>query len=86
MIPCRMKKWLFTVLLLIVFPVMASHIVGGEFELLHVSGSQYRLNLNYYFDEKNGDQGNKTHSQSRTFGYDFMQRQIGYCIAVMEIN
>src|SRR5260221_1021919 len=55
-----MKKLLFTLFLLIVFPLMASHIVGGEFELLHISGNLYQLNLIYYFDEDNGDQGNKT--------------------------
>ncbi len=49
-----MKKVLLTGLLLIAFPVMASHIVGGEFELLHISGSRYQLNLVYYFDVING--------------------------------
>jgi hypothetical protein len=48
-----MKKLLFTLLFLVAFPVMASHIVGGEFELLHISGSRYRLNLIYYFDVNN---------------------------------
>ncbi len=33
---------------------MASHIVGGEFELIHISGDMYRLNLIYYFDKVNG--------------------------------
>ncbi|PZR36907.1 MAG: hypothetical protein DI538_13205 [Azospira oryzae] len=32
---------------------MASHIVGGEFELLYVKGNQYQLNLIYYFDVNN---------------------------------
>lgn len=41
-------------LLLIVLPVYASHIVGGEFELLHISGNTYRLNLIYYFDVNHG--------------------------------
>ena len=54
-----MKKLLFTLLLLIAFPVMASHIVGGEFELLHISGSTYRLNLVIYFDKVNGVAGAK---------------------------
>ncbi len=54
-----MKKLLFTLLLLIAFPVMASHIVGGEFELLHISGSTYRLNLIIYFDKINGAVGAK---------------------------
>ena len=34
-------------------PVFASHIVGGEIELLHVSGILYRINLIYYFDVTN---------------------------------
>lgn len=37
----------------------ASHIVGGEFELLHISGSSYRLNLIIYFDKLNGAAGAK---------------------------
>ena len=49
-----MKKIFLTLLLLVSFPVMASHIVGGEFELLHLSGNRYRLNLIYYFDVING--------------------------------
>lgn len=35
-------------------PVMASHIVGGEFEVQHVSGNIYRVNLIIYFDKLNG--------------------------------
>jgi hypothetical protein len=50
-----MKKALLTLLLLIAFPVIASHIVGGEFELLHISGSNYRLNMILYFDKVNGN-------------------------------
>jgi hypothetical protein len=54
-----MKKLLFTLFLLIVFPLMASHIVGGEFELLHISGNLYQLNLILYFDKLNGSVGAK---------------------------
>jgi len=39
--------------------VFASHIVGGEFELLHLSDFQYRLNMLLYFDEINGNPGAK---------------------------
>lgn len=39
--------------------LFASHIVGGEFELLHVSGNTYRLNLIIYFDKINGAVGAK---------------------------
>lgn len=41
------------------FSARASHIVGGEFELLYISGTTYRLNLILYFDEKFGAQGAK---------------------------
>ena len=35
----------------------ASHIVGGEFELLHVTGYTYQLNMILYFDVINGNPG-----------------------------
>ncbi len=54
-----MKKIFFTFLLLIAIPVVASHIVGGEFELIHISGNRYQLNLIIYFDKLNGLPGAK---------------------------
>ena len=54
-----MKKIILTLLLLISFPLVASHIVGGEFELVHISGSTYQLNLIIYFDQINGNPGAK---------------------------
>ena len=57
-----MKKLFLTLLLLICFPLMASHIVGGEFELLHLSGNTYRLNMVLYFDVINGNPGAKDQS------------------------
>jgi hypothetical protein len=47
-----MKRLTYTLLLfiLISIPLSASHIVGGEIELLHRQGFTYRLNLIYYFD------------------------------------
>lgn len=50
------KAWLLAGLLL---PLTgnASHIVGGEFELIHLTGFQYRLNLILYFDKINGAPG-----------------------------
>lgn len=36
---------------------MASHIVGGEFEIIHISGNTYRINLIYYFDVLNNGFG-----------------------------
>lgn len=52
-----MKKILLIVLCLWAFPVAASHIVGGEFEIIYVSGNRYRINLILYFDELNGAAG-----------------------------
>ncbi len=54
-----MKKTILTLLLLISFPLVASHIVGGEFELIHITGNTYRLNLIIYFDQINGNPGAK---------------------------
>src|SRR5688500_11618934 len=45
-----MKRLLLLILCVTAFPAMASHIVGGEIELLHISGDLYRINLIYYFD------------------------------------
>lgn len=44
-------------LLLACFSARASHIVGGEFELLHESGTTYKLSMILYFDERNGNPG-----------------------------
>ncbi|HMQ00517.1 MAG TPA: hypothetical protein PKC24_12105, partial [Cyclobacteriaceae bacterium] len=55
-----MKRILFVIVLIFAgYVSKASHIVGGEFELLHVSGFTYRLNMIIYFDEINGLQGAK---------------------------
>jgi hypothetical protein len=61
-----MKRFFLTFLLLISFPVIASHIVGGEFELIHISGNTYRLNLILYFDQINGAPGAKDQSITAT--------------------
>ncbi|MDL5050174.1 gliding motility-associated C-terminal domain-containing protein [Oscillatoria amoena NRMC-F 0135] len=37
----------------------ASHIVGGEFEIKHITGNTYRINLILYFDKINGLAGAK---------------------------
>ena len=52
-----MKKFVFALLLMVVLPVYASHIVGGEFELIHISGYTYQLNMILYFDDINGVPG-----------------------------
>ncbi|MEJ1241392.1 gliding motility-associated C-terminal domain-containing protein [Chryseolinea sp. T2] len=52
-----MKRILLAILLLISLPSFASHIVGGEFEISHISGNSYRINLILYFDVLNGSSG-----------------------------
>lgn len=54
---CGMKKFLLVILCLLAFPVVASHIVGGEFEIIYISGNTYRVNLIIYFDLTNGSVG-----------------------------
>ena len=56
-----MKRYVFLLLVLLAgkFSAFASHIVGGEFELLHVQDFRYRLNMILYFDELNGEPGAK---------------------------
>ncbi len=44
-------------LLLVSSPIFATHIVGGEFELLHEQGNRYRLRLILYNDDVNGNPG-----------------------------
>ena len=43
--------------LLLAGPVRATHIVGGEMELVHRSGSTYTLLVNLYFDAVHGNAG-----------------------------
>ncbi|MEM7107892.1 MAG: hypothetical protein AAF519_06675 [Bacteroidota bacterium] len=43
--------------ILATFGALGSHIVGGEFELLHVQDFQYRLNMILYFDAIFGNPG-----------------------------
>jgi hypothetical protein len=63
-----MKKVILILLCLWAFPVAASHIVGGEFEIIHISGIQYRINLILYFDELNGSIGARDpHVDARIF-------------------
>lgn len=50
-----MKRILLILFCVLALPVMASHIVGGEFELIHLNGNKYQLNLIIYFDEINGN-------------------------------
>lgn len=52
-----MKRSLFILFFFVATSVFGSHIVGGEFELLHLEGYRYRLNLILYFDLNNGNPG-----------------------------
>lgn len=52
-----MKRILLAILLLTSFSTLASHIVGGEFEIVHLTGNSYRVNLILYFDVLNGSTG-----------------------------
>jgi hypothetical protein len=54
-----MKRILLVLFCLLAFPVTASHIVGGEFEIIYLSPNRYRINLIIYFDEKKGSQDAK---------------------------
>lgn len=62
-----MKKIIFISLLLVALPIYASHIVGGEFELLHVSGYTYRLNMILYFDDLHGSEAALTNTAVVSF-------------------
>jgi hypothetical protein len=50
-----MKRVLVVLLCMFCSTAIASHIVGGEFELLYLSKNLYRLNLILYFDTKHSD-------------------------------
>jgi hypothetical protein len=50
-----MKKLLLLFFFLVIcFAAKSSHIVGGEFELVYISGNTYRVNMILYFDSLNG--------------------------------
>lgn len=50
-----MKKLLTLLFLTLPGIGLATHIVGGEFRLIHIEGTRYELRLVQYFDEVNGD-------------------------------
>ncbi|NJN42366.1 MAG: gliding motility-associated C-terminal domain-containing protein [Flammeovirgaceae bacterium] len=62
-----MRRLLFILMLCTPFCGKASHIVGGEFELLHINGNLYRLNLILYFDKINGTPGAKDNGVNVSF-------------------
>jgi len=52
-----MQKLIFvtiSMVFLMAFPSRSSHIVGGEFEMIHLGDFTYRINLVMYFDKVNG--------------------------------
>ncbi|HZY82782.1 MAG TPA: gliding motility-associated C-terminal domain-containing protein [Cyclobacteriaceae bacterium] len=53
-----MKRLVTVLFFLLSLPLSASHIVGGEIELLHLQGFSYRINLIYYFDVRNNPNRN----------------------------
>ena len=53
----RLAKTLVWLLLLLPLAASATHIVGGELDLQHKTGSTYTLTLNLYFDAVKGDVG-----------------------------
>jgi len=54
-----MRRVLLIMLCFFAVPVLGSHIVGGEFEIRHINGNSYRINLILYFDKLNGSPGAK---------------------------
>lgn len=58
-LPARVQPWvllgIWLVLLLAATPARATHIVGGELDLQHQTGSTYTLTLTLYFDAINGN-------------------------------
>jgi hypothetical protein len=59
-----MRKILLTLIVLLACKLtsFASHIVGGEFELLRLQDYEFSLNMIMYFDEKNGAAGAREES------------------------
>ncbi|MEQ8572962.1 MAG: gliding motility-associated C-terminal domain-containing protein, partial [Fulvivirga sp.] len=59
-----MRKILLTLIVLLACKLtsFASHIVGGEFELLYLQDYEFSLNMIMYFDEKNGAAGAREES------------------------
>jgi hypothetical protein len=58
-----MKRFFVVAFLLLAIKAGASHIVGGEFEIIYIGGNQYRVNLIYYFDVINNGFGGVTPEQ-----------------------
>jgi gliding motility-associated-like protein len=75
-----MKHSLLLILFLLIcaLKVSATHIVGGEFELQHQQGYNYKLTLNLYFDEVNGQPGALDELITVNFFEKSTNRRIGF--------
>lgn len=62
-----MKKFAIVLLVALSYPAYASHIVGGEIELIHIEGFRYRINLIYYFDVARNPNRNIQAEEPRIF-------------------
>ena len=51
----KLKVLILVLMLCIPSSLKATHIVGGEFELIHIEGNFYRVNLVLYFDVVSGN-------------------------------
>lgn len=54
-----MKTTFALLVFLSALPLMATHIVGGEFQMKHIAADIYKFDLIIYFDEVNGNPGAK---------------------------
>ncbi|MFD2514322.1 gliding motility-associated C-terminal domain-containing protein [Pontibacter locisalis] len=79
-----MKLRLFLLFLFTCFcyKVNATHIVGGEFELQHLTGYNYRLILNLYFDDVHGNPSRK----DRFVRIGIFEKGTNRLISRMELN
>ncbi len=67
MVIMKIRLLLLTFTLLLYANSYATHIVGGEFELKHITNFNYQLTLNLYFDDINGSPGALDQTVTVTF-------------------
>lgn len=79
------RRLLITILVLFggCHSLWSTHIVGGEFELIHIQDFRYRLNLVIYFDQVNGSPNAE---DSFVFPYIFRTRDNMYMDSVVLVN
>ncbi len=61
----------------------ATHIVGGEFELIHINGYNYEVRLNQYFDHIHGNPGAE---DAQLIAYVFRKSDNGYVSYIILSN